>query len=126
MSLLVLGLFFVALFLIPMRYSNADTLNTRTETFSSSSDMDSPPGTTEYERKVERFHGSDADVAPPAESDQYEYKSEHRESTVVAPPPPPPAVVEHDRTIVEHDAPPPPREGRVQAWWHRNFHRDTD
>ena len=125
MSILFLGLFVIAVVLIPARYSAADEMSTRTETFRSGSDMGPPPGTSEYESKTETFHRSDADVPPPAGSDyQYQYRSEHRESHEVAPAPP--AVVEHDRTIVEHDVPAPPREGRLQAWWHRNFHRDSD
>lgn len=131
--------------LIPAQYSKAESTRTEVETYSSGSDMDSAPAVSEYkheysesrqssmpgsiEKKTEersyRSTDADTDLGPPMESERrYEYKSEKRETTQA----PPPVVVEHDRTIVErdHDLPPPPTEGRLQAWWHRNFHRDTD
>ncbi len=179
MSLLFLSLSVVALVFIPALYSHADNVTTRTETYSSSSQMASPPAvgyncdrresqrstfpgiedrkTTEtcigsdrdmplteneyqYKREqreshisrfpdkktvVKRHRSSDADVAPTTEGNhEYQYKSEHSESRQIAPPPQ--TVVEHDKTIVEHDVPAPPREGRIQAWWHRHIHRHTD
>ncbi len=153
MSRLVLSLLFVATWVfMPARNSRADSVSTKSETFSSSSNTGSPagvsgynseysesrqsvsPGAEEQKSEVETYRSSDADVTPPVGRDyDYQYKSEQRESREVAPAPPavvvaptPPAVVEHDRTIVEHDVPTPPSEGRLQAWWHRNFHRDTD
>jgi hypothetical protein len=130
---------------IPMRYVNADSTRTEVETYSSGSDMDSGPAVSDYQREYRESHESsmpgslerkteketfhktdmDTDLASPAGSERrYEYRSEKRETSQIAPP----VVVEHDRTIVErdHDVPPPPREGRLQAWWHRNIHRDTD
>jgi len=130
---------------IPTQYSKADSASTEVETYSSGSDMDSAPAVNEYKHEYSESHQSsmpgsietkteehtyrstdaDTDLGPPMESERrYECKSEKRETNQA----PPPVVVEHDRTIVERDtdAPPPPREGRLQAWWHRNFHRDTD
>ena len=140
MSLVLFSAFAAGWFFIPVQHSHADSV--KTETWSSSSGMASPPsteyqykreqsethmnglpGTEEKRTEVQTERRSDADLAPPATS-EYQYKSESRESTQVAPPPP--QVVERDRTIIEHDAPPPPREGRLQAWWHRNFHRDAE
>jgi hypothetical protein len=162
-DLLLLSLF------VPARHSSAAGVSTTTETYSSSSQMASPPvdeyGCTFEESRQSTFPGveerrsiqtcSEPDMDSSVTGGDYQYKREHTESHVRAFPgteeqrteletyssrdaditPPvvvqhdqvaPPVVVEHDRTIVERDVPPPPREGRLQAWWHRNFHRDTD
>jgi len=98
MSLLLFSLFVAVWVFIPARYSNADRVKTETETYSSSSDMDSAPAVSEYKReyreshqssvpgseekrtKVETYRSSDVD-SPQAESD-YQYKRERRESHV--------------------------------------------
>ncbi len=181
MSLLLLSLVVVAWVFIPAGYSHADSVTTRTETYSSNSQVASPPATgylcdrresqrstfpgieerkitetctgpdrdssltgNEYRYKreqreshvstmpsadekktvVETYRSSDADVVPRAARDyDYQYKSEQSVSNEVLPSP---VVIEHDRTVVERDVPAVPREGRLQAWWHRNIHRNTD
>ncbi|MCE5336845.1 MAG: hypothetical protein LLG06_19885 [Desulfobacteraceae bacterium] len=145
-SVLIFGMFVAALGLIPAQYSHADSVTTERRSYSSGSDMDrdwdSDSGKTQeykreyreyddprtgtetrkYEEKTYRSSDSDLDFPPSAATEEYTYKSERRESAVA--PAPPPVVHERDTIIVEKT--PEKREGRLQAWWHRNFHRHVD
>jgi len=60
MSLLLFSLFVAVWVFIPARYSNADRVKTETETYNSSSDMDSAPTVSEYKREYRESHQSSA------------------------------------------------------------------